>query len=600
MCGIAGCISLESIVLPEDVAVIKKLNDRQRRRGPDGEGLWVSPDRRAVLGQRRLAIIDVGQSGAQPMNDVTGRWSITYNGEIYNYRELRQELEQAGRRFRTQSDTEVLINAVAEWGEEGIRKLRGMYAFALWDNETKELWLARDPFGIKPLYYAHTGSTLWFASQARALAECAPVSSAYRPAGLVGYYLWGSIPDPFTWWRGISALPAGHLLRVVHGKAAPAPVSFSRIEDLYVAAPAEPISSQDLRDAFFDSLSAHLVSDVPVGVFLSSGVDSTAIATVVKEAGVKLNTVTLAFNEYEGTRDDEARQAEETARNLGAEHRTVRVDREEFYSVFDDFLASMDQPTIDGLNTYLVSRAASMIGLKAALSGLGGDELLGGYPSFRQAPKLVSIGRRFPTRARCGELLDWIGRPIAQLFNVTPKIAASLKFSGDIESAYYLRRCLYLPEELEMLVDETWSKRGLEELSLQLPDGDPDRKAHMKRLSPYAAVSQLEVTNYTRMQLLRDTDWASMAHSLEVRVPFIDLRLFAKLAPAIASRSPPSKADFVNCIDPNVSRAASRRKTGFSTPIAKWLAEKAVTSRGLRPWADVVAKSFRRLSADVA
>ncbi len=157
MCGIAGCISPGGIVLPQDVAVIKKLNDRQRRRGPDGEGLWVSPDRRAVLGQRRLAIIDVGQSGAQPMSDVTGRWTVTYNGAIYNYRELRQELERAGRRFRTQSDTEVLINAVAEWGEEGIRKLRGMYAFALWDNETKELWLARDPFGIKPLYYANTG-----------------------------------------------------------------------------------------------------------------------------------------------------------------------------------------------------------------------------------------------------------------------------------------------------------------------------------------------------------------------------------------------------------------------------------------------------------
>ena len=167
MCGISGALALDPDAEPIDRSVVSRLNDLQRRRGPDGEGLWSSDDQRVVLGHRRLAIIDTGASGAQPMSDVTGRWVVTFNGEIYNYRALRGELEQLGCTFRTSSDTEVLINAVAQWGERALRKLRGMYAFALWDLRERELWLARDPYGIKPLYVADNGKVLWFASQAR-------------------------------------------------------------------------------------------------------------------------------------------------------------------------------------------------------------------------------------------------------------------------------------------------------------------------------------------------------------------------------------------------------------------------------------------------
>src|SRR5262245_18689713 len=184
-----------------------RLNDLQRRRGPDGEGLWASADSRVVLGHRRLAIIDTGASGAQPMTDATGRWVICFNGEIYNYRALRTQLEKAGCVFRTHSDTEVLINVVAQWGEAGLNKLRGMYAFALWDTLQEELWLARDPYGIKPLYVSDCGGTLWFASQARALAQCAPVNAQRDAAALVGFYLWGHVPEPFSWWAGIRMFP---------------------------------------------------------------------------------------------------------------------------------------------------------------------------------------------------------------------------------------------------------------------------------------------------------------------------------------------------------------------------------------------------------
>lgn len=220
MCGIAGAISLNLDARPIDPAAVARLNDLQRRRGPDGEGLWSSDDHRIVLGHRRLAIIETGAAGAQPMLDSTGRWTITFNGEIYNYRELRSELQQLGCYFATNSDTEVLIHAVAQWGETGLLKLRGMYAFALWDALLRELWLVRDPYGIKPLYVMQDQDTLWFASQARALARCAAVTLQPDPAAQVGFYLWGYVPGPFSWWKAIKLLPPGHVQRIQHGSGA--------------------------------------------------------------------------------------------------------------------------------------------------------------------------------------------------------------------------------------------------------------------------------------------------------------------------------------------------------------------------------------------
>src|SRR6266404_2608617 len=219
MCGIAGAFSFSPGAEPVDQAVVLRLNELQRRRGPDGAGLWSSDNKRVVLGHRRLAIIDMGESGHQPMSDATGRWVISFNGEIYNYRAVRLELESAGRVFHTNSDTEVLINAIAQWGEAGLCKLRGMYAFALWDGLNQELWLARDPYGIKPLYVSESQGTLWFASLARSLASCAPVDTRRDAAALAGFYLWGHVPEPFSWWAGIGMFPAGHVQRIRAGQA---------------------------------------------------------------------------------------------------------------------------------------------------------------------------------------------------------------------------------------------------------------------------------------------------------------------------------------------------------------------------------------------
>src|SRR6185369_11178500 len=396
MCGIAGAFSFAPAGPPVDDAAVRSLTHLLHRRGPDGSGIWVSDDRRVALGHRRLAIIDVGPQGAQPMSAADGRWMITFNGEIYNYQELRRDLEQAGCRFATQSDTEVLIQVVAHWGASGLRRLRGMYAFALWDTLKRELWLARDPYGIKPLYVGQTSNTIWFASQARSLAAAAPLDRHRDSAGLVGFYLWGHVPEPFSWWSGIRMFPAGHVQRIAIGETVAPPVSFWSIAQEYTAKPAQAHRQDNLRQSLFESVKYHLVSDVPVGIFLSSGIDSAIVAALAAETGAALKTVTLSFDEYLGTEDDEAPLAEAFAKRLGCEHTTVRITQPEFEALLGDFFASMDQPSIDGLNSYLVSHVASRQGLKVALSGLGGDELFGGYPSFSQAPRLKRIASYLP------------------------------------------------------------------------------------------------------------------------------------------------------------------------------------------------------------
>jgi len=594
MCGIAGAFSFNSNLDAKHQAAVSRLNAWQAHRGPDGEGVWSSDDHAVILGHRRLAIIDTGLSGAQPMSDFTGRWTISFNGEIYNYRAVRRTLEELGYRFGTNSDTEVLINAVAEWGAAGLKRLRGMYAFALWDKLNKELWLARDPYGIKPLYIAQSGNILWFASQARALAECASIENKRDAAGLVGFYLWGHIPEPFTWWENIRALPPGCVQRFRVGKASTRVERFFDISRTYAKANPEGITPQDLSSALRDSVRSHLVADVPVGIFLSAGIDSNVIAGLAAELqeGVPLQTVTLAFDEFTGTANDEAPLAELSARNLGTDHVTVKISKDQFETLLDPFFEAMDQPSIDGLNTYLISRAAAAQGLKVVLSGLGGDELFGGYPSFRQVPFLASFGRVFPLAQQLREGISGTLRRLSpNLFS--PKFAAAIRYSGDIGAAYLLRRSMYLVEELNALLDETWLEEGIEKL--QTHDSLQRIVAPLAAAgrSQYAQVSALESCSYMRCQLLRDSDWASMAHGLELRVPFVDTALLERLAPAISSSRPPTKTDLASCVKHITGNMASRPKTGFLTPAARWIARPGTVGRHLQSWAGTVHRRFR-------
>ena len=464
MCGIAAIFSYRGgpPVAEPELLVIR---DRMTSRGPDGAGIWISEDQLIGLAHRRLSIIDLSPGGAQPMFDDTRTFGITFNGEIYNYRELREELRNKGFRFRSTSDTEVLLQLYADRGVAMLDSLRGMYAFALWDGRKKALFLARDPYGIKPLYFSDDGKTFRAASQVKALAAGGNIDMTPDAAGHAGFFLWGHVPDPHTLYRGIRAVPAGTSVWIEQGK--------SRREAGFCSVPgifAETAhtngrgSRKDaIRDALRDSVRRHLVADVPVGVFLSSGVDSTTVAALASEEGGSVRTVTLGFDEFKDTRNDEAPLAEEVARLYGADHRTVRVTRRDFEESFDHMMWSMDQPTIDGVNSYWVSRAARQAGLKVALSGLGGDELFGGYPSFSQVPRLVKALQPFRSLKPLGRVFRKVSGPLVKHWT-SPKVAGLFEYGGSYAGAYLLRRGLFMPWELPEVLDGDLAREGWKQL----------------------------------------------------------------------------------------------------------------------------------------
>ena len=435
MCGIAAVFGYSSTASPVDQGELLRVREAMINRGPDGSGLWISDDKRVGLAHRRLAVIDLTDSGAQPMATVDGAVRIVFNGEIYNYRELRARLDAKGYRFRSSSDTEVLLHLYQEHGRDMFQHLRGMFAFALWDERKRGLLLARDPFGIKPLYYSDNGSTLRVASQVKALLKGGGIDTTPEPAGHVGFHLWGHVPEPYTLYKGIRALPAGSSLWVDAAGRKDARVFFDLTGELAKASQT-PLSitreemRSRLRAALLDSVRHHLIADVPVGIFLSAGIDSTTLVALAKESGVAdLHTVTLGFKEYQGTPNDEAPLAEQTACHYGAIHHTSWVTKEDFQNEYQRLLDSMDQPSIDGVNSYFVSKAAKEAGLKVVLSGLGGDELFGGYASFQQIPRMVGALAFFQSVPSIGKAARSISAPVLKLFT-SQKYAGLLEYGG--------------------------------------------------------------------------------------------------------------------------------------------------------------------------
>lgn len=575
MCGLNGVVRLGASSPPIDEREVLATRDAMKSRGPDGADAWFDPAGLAALGHRRLAIIDLSDRARQPFASADGRHLIVFNGEIYNYKELRSEVLSKGASLRSDSDTEVLLDMLVREGPSALRRARGMFALAMWDRVERRLLLARDPYGIKPLYYADDGGTFRFASQVRALAPY--VDGAVDPAGLCGFLLWGAVPEPFTFLRGVKALPAGHALLVEDGRLG-VPAPFERLGD----EPAPVGGPADAPAALADSVRAHLVADVPVGLFLSAGVDSSLIASLASRASeAPLEAFTLSFDEYEGSSDDELPLAREIARRLGLRHVERRLRRDEFLSALPDVLRAMDQPSIDGFNTYFVSRAAVAAGLKVALSGLGGDELFGSYPSFRQLPRAVRFAKalgRLP-----GGRSAWAA--VARRARETrPKWAGLADVAATLEGAYLVRRALFLPSEIPLLVGGETAREGLgayeplAALARYAPEtesaGDDWRRVHL-----------LESCQYMRNQLLRDADWASMAHGLEIRVPFADATLrrrfdSLRFEPARSA----GKAALLRRVWAGAPEDVLRRaKTGFTIPVARWLSDDptAPVRRGL-------------------
>ena len=592
MCGIAGIHAYGAEAAPVDREELLRTREAMQYRGPDGAGLWVAQHRRIGLAHRRLAIIDLSSGGEQPMASADGMLQITFNGEIYNYRELRAELQAKGHVFRSNSDTEVLLHLYADRGARMVHALRGMFAFGIWDERKQELFLARDPFGIKPLYYADDGRTLRFATLVNALIAGGAVDTAEDLAGVAGFYLWGCVPDPHTFYRAVRALPAGCTL-TVSAQGTRGPMPYFSVTDEFRKAEAAPVTlsasalQERLRETMRDSMRYHMVADVPVGVFLSAGVDSNVLASLGAEVNPdKLQALTLGFHEYRGTFDDETVIAEHSAGRLGIPHVTHWIDRSDFRGEWRHFSAAMDQASTDGVNSYLVSKAARKSGLKVAISGLGGDELFGGYPSFRDVPRML---RAVPSAPALGRGLRWLADPLLRQVT-SPKYAGLLEYGATPAGAYLLRRALHMPWELGRLLGRDRARAALDSLQ---PLGMLGASIEGLR-NERCMVAVLELSWYMRNQLLRDADWAGMFHGVEIRVPFVDVDVVRALAPLIASSNPPTKSGLAQiAAQPLHTEIATRKKTGFSVPVRNWLREdfpRMAPERGLRGWSRVVGR----------
>ena len=566
MCGIFGVVSRE--VSPE---LLAEALSSLAHRGPDDSGSVVIEAGHAQAGQvgfahARLSIIDLSPLGHQPMQDpVNGNW-IVFNGEIYNFRELRQELEASGNSFRSNSDTEVILAAYRVWGEACLPRLRGMFAFALWDAQESRLLLARDPMGIKPLYYWQSGDAFLFASEVRTLLQTGLVAKKPSAVGALSYLAFGSVYEPWTMVEGVRAVPAGHTLVVKNGSVSakeywnPLPSTSEPDGNHRNGSGGKPLS-ETLREAVL----SHLVSDVPVGVFLSGGIDSSALVAVLRTNGVRASTFSLVFCEPEF---DEAQYSREVALRFETDHHEIPVSLEDTLATLPDALKAMDQPTIDGINTYLVSAKTRAAGVKVALTGLGSDELFAGYSNFRRVPRMERMSQRLnplPTLARraiAGSMA------LAAATGDQKRKLAALAEPEDLVHPYFLVRGLFGAEEQVELF------AGNEDAAGQLRDTLRRSVAASARLDPVNRVSYLESYWYMRNTLLRDSDFMSMAHGLELRVPFLDRGLVEACfrIPGKQKLGHLPKSLLLASLGVELPMEIVKRpKRGFTLPFERWL-----------------------------
>lgn len=607
MCGIAAVFSYRAGSSPATEPELTRMLDRMRRRGPDAAGVWLDEERRVGLGNRRLAIFDLDARANQPMVDPDSGTRITFNGAIYNYRELRRELEARGHVFRTTSDTEVLLQGYNAFGSDIVHRLRGMYGFVIWDPRRRGMLLARDPFGIKPLYYVDDGKRFIAASQVKALLELETVPREIDPAAEVSFLLLGYVVEPHTLYRHIRAVPSGSTLWVdADGARAPqqywSPTEVLReAETRRAEMPASLLTveakREKLHDAITDSLRHHLIADIPVGQFLSGGLDSATLAGLAWQNGLgKVKAFTLGLDELRGTPNDEVPFAREIVSCYGIDHQNLWMNRTMFAQECANLMKAMDQPTVDLANLYFVSKGASEagVGVKIAISGVGGDEMFGGYPSYRQIPKAVNLlGPLAPFRG----LARTMRRASAPLLSriTSPKYASLLEYGTTVEDAYLLRRGLFLPWEIPAILGPERFREGWEALDIGAKLRRVTEGIHGRR----AQVAALEMTMYMRNQLLRDADWAGMAHSIEVRTPLVDAVLLQEIAPLLVGPSPASKQDMAGTLNKALpDRILTRPKTGFCVPVREWLRAGHVgdpnhMERGLRGWAKYVLATER-------
>ena len=574
MCGIIGIVTTRP--REEITDALLRGTRALAHRGPDDEGiefLTASHDELTVaFGQRRLAILDLSATGHQPMRDVMTDNSITYNGEVFNFHELRQKLETSGHCFRSNSDTEVLLQGLSAQGLEAVTDWRGMFALGFWQSRERRLLLLRDRLGIKPLYYFYDGQTFLFASEIRALLATGLVPRRLSRAAVESYLSYGSVQQPLTILENVYALLPGHALTFAHGQIT--------IESYWQLEPEteniftdETQVTEKLSELLLEAVRLRLVSDVPVGVFLSGGIDSSALVSLMRRAtDGPINSYSVTFAESEF---DESVYAERIAQQFHTAHHRVTVTPPELLARLPRALAALDQPTIDGFNTYLVSEAVAAQGMKVALSGAGGDEVFAGYSFFRHVEKNERLRRqvnRVPVRMRQAAS---VALGAFSNSNRSQKLSALLRSEHLNEHSVHLQRRLFTREQQQQLLTAngfaadvyrreagqllTWARRQQEASATS----DVINQASM-----------LELNGYLSNTLLRDTDAMSMAHSLEVRVPLLDHRLvefMLRVPGSLKVRAGEPKRLLVNAVGDLPREIIHRPKRGFELPFKHWL-----------------------------
>ena len=571
MCGIAGIYRFDRPSDELDLSIVRRMTEALRHRGPDAWG--VSRLGSAVFGHRRLSIIDLSPAGNQPLSDSSGEVWITYNGEVYNSPELRKELIDLGYEFRSSSDTEVLVVGYREWGVwKLLERVRGMFAFALLDRSRSQsrLILARDRLGIKPLYYYSTDEYLIFASEIRGLLAAGLFSPSIDRGSFLSFLQWGAVPEPETAIEGVLSLEPGHFLdsETTRGECRKYWQLGSFLEPFEDPPADSEAHAEELYPILEEVVDIHQLSDVPVGVFLSGGIDSSSLAllaTARREDPIQ--TISVSFDE---ANFNEAYWAQIVADKCGSRHTEVRVSGHDFAAQMKEVFQAFDQPTIDGINTYYVSWAARRCGVKVVLSGLGGDELFLGYRHFHnasQGEKACQVLKLMPS---------WLRRPAIDLVARASSFAGKkssdrLRYlNNPAPSSYYqVFRGLFHDSEIQRLSSAT-----REEMQSLNAEGRAARE------SPFlASVVASEFGGYLQNQLLRDADVMSMAHSLEVRVPFLDHVLVEKVLswPASSKLSPDSnKPLLVKAMGERLPREVwNRRKQGFVFPLQEWLSRES-------------------------
>ncbi len=570
MCGIFGYVGKR---VPGIEDALARGTRSLAHRGPDDEGTEIfplasDPDTWVGLGSRRLAILDLTPAGHQPMHDPATGNRLIFNGEIYNFREIRLELQKLGHHFASTGDTEVLLKAYGQWGEACLERLVGMFAFAVWDAGQERLILARDRLGEKPLYYYPGPGSFIFASEVRSLLATGLVPRRLDSLGLASYLAFGAVQDPLTIIEGVASLPPGHTL--VWEKGQYRMRTYWSLAEVASRPPATESAEEAvkvIRERLLEAVSQRLVADVPLGIFLSGGVDSSCVVALACELHTQApETFSVTFGDPEFC---EAAYSNSVARAFGCRHHQVELTENMLLEAIPDVLAGMDQPTMDGVNTDVVSRATKQAGITVALSGLGGDELFGGYPDFVSVPRMLQF-------RRWAGWLEPVGRAVNTLLtgSQTNRRTKGVALTGGNYYGghpYFLSRALFLPATVRKLLPAMTFQNGALAGAWNLHAVAES----VRKLDPVNQVSVLEGGTYMSNMLLRDTDCMSMAHALEIRTPLLHSPLWEYVLPLAGRLKLDSRLP-----KPLLMRAAGRRlplevflrgKMGFELPFERWM-----------------------------